>query len=534
MDTAAYILASADRCRNAYKLDPALKPRNEHIGDVALRLRHESHSLLEYVGRPEMRRLFGELADANYILLLTDATGVILDICTSGRNIDLARAANLAAGYTWDERHEGTNGPGTCLHDGAPRVVHRDQHFFFSNRRMTCAAAPIWGPNGQLLGALDASRLETIDSSEGQTSTLTLISFSARIIEQLYFIIFFSDCLIMRLHEQPTSLGLPQDSLLAIDGKGNVRAADRGAHARLQFRDPKDLLNKSVSDLFDLSVEHLFARANTQPAMPWLLEGRQGEQTYVTLWRTDNKDAARVARGGSDARSSPQAAGVRTKTVPFVAPAECDPRVAEVIRQANLVMNRDIHVLLQGETGTGKDVFARAIHDASERTDRPYIAVNCAALPETLIESELFGYGPGAFTGAHPKGMRGKVLAAHTGTLFLDEIGDMPVMVQARLLRMLEQKEVVPLGSTRAIKVDTKIISATHRDLKDLVARGAFRADLYYQLSGLTLTLPPLRVRSDKRSLIEIHRQGGGRRAHQHRAEGHGRIGSPRLARKHP
>ena len=166
-------------------------------------------------------------------------------------------------------------------------------------------------------------------------------------------------------------------------------------------------------------------------------------------------------------------------------------------------MNRNIPILLQGETGTGKDVFAHAIHQASERSDRPFVGIDCAALPETLIESELFGYAPGAFTGARSSGMRGKVLAAHGGTLFLDEIGNMPVTIQARLLRMLEEKEIVPLGSTKAIPVDAKVISATNRDLRALVASGDFRMDLYFRLNGLTLTLPPLRERSDQRSLIE-------------------------------
>ena len=169
---------------------------------------------------------------------------------------------------------------------------------------------------------------------------------------------------------------------------------------------------------------------------------------------------------------------------------------------AERVMDRDIHILLQGETGTGKDTFARAIHQSGERRDKPFVALSCAAIPETLIESELFGYDAGAFTGARTGGMRGKVVAAHNGILFLDEIGDMPLGLQARLLRLLEEKEVMPLGSSRAITVDLRVISATNRDLGRMVLEGSFRKDLYYRLSGLTLTLPPLRERRDIEQLI--------------------------------
>ena len=210
---ASYIHAANLRCCNEYRLDPAIKPRSEHIGGATLRLRHEEYSVLEYVGKPEMRRLFGALGQSNYVLLLIDASGAVLDVCTDDANLDLVRAANMTAGFIWDEQHEGTNGPGTCLHDKRPRVVHRDEHFFFSNRRMTCAASPIWGPNGKLLGALDASRLETTDSYDSQAATIALVNFSARIIEQLHFTSLFPDCLVMRLHDKPTAVGLPQGLL---------------------------------------------------------------------------------------------------------------------------------------------------------------------------------------------------------------------------------------------------------------------------------------------------------------------------------
>jgi transcriptional regulator of acetoin/glycerol metabolism len=173
------------------------------------------------------------------------------------------------------------------------------------------------------------------------------------------------------------------------------------------------------------------------------------------------------------------------------------------VKQARRLIEKDIPFMILGETGSGKDVFAKAVHRAGPRRDKPFVAVNCASIPETLIESELFGYRPGAFTGASREGGRGKIVQADGGTLFLDEIGDMPIHLQARLLRVLEEREVIPLGGESPIKVDIHLMSATHQDLKQQVRDGGFREDLYYRLHGVSLTMPPLREREDRLALIQ-------------------------------
>jgi transcriptional regulator with PAS, ATPase and Fis domain len=180
-----------------------------------------------------------------------------------------------------------------------------------------------------------------------------------------------------------------------------------------------------------------------------------------------------------------------------------DPQLAAVIDKVNKVLGRDIPILVMGETGTGKELLAQAIHNDSPRANGPFIAVNCASIPETLIESELFGYEDGAFTGARKKGAIGKILQANGGTLFLDEIGDMPLSLQARLLRVLQERMVTPLGSTKSIPVNVELICATNRNLRDLIAKGEFREDLYYRLNGLVVRLPPLRERTDMEVVVE-------------------------------
>ena len=179
-----------------------------------------------------------------------------------------------------------------------------------------------------------------------------------------------------------------------------------------------------------------------------------------------------------------------------------DPQMLRNVRSAYRIADSGVSVLIQGPTGSGKEAFAHAMHLVSRRAERPFVAVNCAAIPETLIESELFGYKSGAFTGARKEGMRGKILQSAGGTLFLDEIGDMPLTLQTRLLRVLEEQEIVPLGSETAIKVDLHVLAASHRNLREMIANGTFREDLYYRLNGITLELPALRDRADKERVI--------------------------------
>jgi transcriptional regulator of acetoin/glycerol metabolism len=216
------------------------------------------------------------------------------------------------------------------------------------------------------------------------------------------------------------------------------------------------------------------------------------------------KEAARTCPVSIDAplRVVPAAGKTGQESLTLEDLAGEDPQMLRNARSAYRIADSNVSVLIQGPTGSGKEAFAHAMHMASGRAGRPFVAVNCAAIPETLIESELFGYKAGAFTGARKDGMRGKILQSSGGTLFLDEIGDMPLMLQTRLLRVLEEQEIVPLGSESPIKVDLHVLAASHRNLREMIARGTFRDDLYYRLNGITLELPALRERADKERVI--------------------------------
>jgi len=491
-----YVIAAWERCLSDYRLEPSGDPPSERVDSGILEERRAQLGPLAQIVRAEMRRLFGQIAPSHYLLLFTDADGLILErMCEPGHE-ELLRRVDIAPGFIWDEQHEGANGPGTCLHDRRPRLVHRAEHFFSRNVRMTCSAAPLWGPNGQLLGALDTSHFDCPDSRESQLPTLALVSISTRIVEQSYFTGSFKDCWILRFHDQTDMVSQLHAAMLAVDEHGLIRAADSTAPARLGLDDYESLVGHSIEELFDIPVNRFFNDAQARPYQPWPTTGRNGQLLHAGIWPPQEPPPTiRPVKPVAPPPATP-----RSKA-PM--PHFGDPVMAHNLWCAERVMNRDIHILLQGETGTGKDTFARMIHQRGERHDKPLLALSCAAIPETLIESELFGYEPGAFTGARVGGMRGKVVAAHGGTLFLDEIGDMPLPLQTRVLRLLEEKEVMPLGRDRAITVDIRVISASNRDLGRMVTEGSFRKDLYYRLSGLTLTMPPLRERRDIEQLIQ-------------------------------
>ncbi len=190
------------------------------------------------------------------------------------------------------------------------------------------------------------------------------------------------------------------------------------------------------------------------------------------------------------------------RRVTLVRLATGDAGLQRVLDRAGRVVGRNIPLLIQGESGVGKELLAQACHNSGPRADGPFVALNCAAIPESLIEAELFGYVGGAFTGARREGAVGRIQQADGGTLFLDEIGDMSLSMQARLLRVLQERRVVPVGAREAVPVDIALVSATHRMLNESVKNGLFREDLYYRINGLTVHLPPLRARTDIRVIV--------------------------------
>lgn len=498
----AYVVSSWRRCLKHYGLDPtqAPSPHEGYVGEDAVCQRRSALDRLVRIGRLEMANLYEQIAQSHYILLLSDCNGLVLEQVSEPGYSRSFRQYGLAPGFDWTESRCGTNGLGTCLHTKSAITIHLGEHFFTEYGELSCSAAPIWGPDGSLIGVLDASCLDCQDSRLSQVHTLALVSTSARIIEQLYFLNFFQGCWILRFHARPELVGMVHDGLIAVNEDGIIEGCDSSTPRHLDVEGRKTLVGHPVDHIFDISMAEFFRHGKSHPSALWPLScATRGEQYYASLYPPRKIRVVR-ARKVPKKDVGDHAAGQLNKLAYF---SHGDPKMEYSLWCAQQVMDRDINILLQGETGAGKDTFAKIIHTASKRSEKPFVAINCAAIPESLIESELFGYERGAFTGARPGGMRGKMVAANGGTLFLDEIADMPLALQARLLRVIEDKEVIPLGSSSPVSVDVHIISATYKDLYQLVKEGRFRPDLYYRINGIVINVPPLRDRQDKEDLIK-------------------------------
>lgn len=485
------------RCMNDFSLDPAASQEILVVDRPDLAARLEKQAGLLSIAQLEMANLHHQLAGSGFGIILTDADGVVLNVVGDPDFTDTASSTGVLSGGVWSEEQQGTNGMGTCLIERRPLIVHQNEHFLTRNTVLTCSAAPIFNHTGDLIAVLDASSYSHL----AQQHTLVLVNMAAQTIESRVFLCRFKDHYVLRFHSRPEFIGTLGEGELAFSPEGHLIAANHSALFQLGCSSHLDIVGKPINEIFNVSLEAIVDKSARGWVTPIPLnEAKYGNRFFAVLQQPEHVYHPPLAQG---MRASAKRARNPIKEIPLAKLQLGDARMARNVRSASRVLGSDIPILIYGETGTGKEIFARAIHNSYENADtRPFIAINCASIPESLIESELFGYKPGAFTGACREGRRGKIIEANGGTLFLDEIGDMPLQLQARLLRVLEEREVLPLGSETPVKVDIKLISATHRSLPDLIEKGAFREDLYYRLQGLPISLPPLRERQDKRALI--------------------------------
>ncbi|KAA0083874.1 sigma-54-dependent Fis family transcriptional regulator [Trinickia soli] len=483
-----------------YGLSTCTRPDYDVLPATELSLRVEQSRILCAHAMPVMETLREQIVNTQSMVVLTDAQGLILHSIGDDDFLERAEKVALRPGAQWSEEKQGTNAIGTTLAEGSPTVVHGDQHFLEANRFLTCSSAPILDPYGDLIGVLDV----TGDYRSYHQHTMALAKMSVQMIENHLFAWTFRDTLQVAFHSRPEFLGTLMEGIAAFTGDGRFLSANRSAQFQLGM--PLAALRAhTLSSLFGLTSAQLIDRMRTSRDAPFSLNLHSGAVVCANV--TFRRMTLSSAAGQTDARRDKSAAeayaGTGTATTSSARPLRLasldtgDPQIAAVIAKVRKVIGKDIPVLITGETGTGKELLAQAIHNDSPRRSGPFVAVNCASIPETLIESELFGYEEGAFTGARRKGAVGKLVQAHGGTLFLDEIGDMPYPLQVRLLRVLQERIVNPLGSAKSIPVDIAVVCATHRDLREMIAQHRFRDDLYYRLNGLVVKLPPLRERKD-------------------------------------
>ncbi|MER1968277.1 sigma-54-dependent Fis family transcriptional regulator [Castellaniella sp. GW247-6E4] len=462
-DPPARIHRSWERCA---QLDPAQLADPNPLPRADLVVRREANQrLLRHAG-PGIGALGAMAGAARGLVLLTDPSGLILHEEGCKSFLDKARRVALQPGVSWAEPMRGTNAIGTALHDGKPVRVHGREHFLPCNSILSCHAAPIFSATGEILGILDLSG----PADEVQDYALGLVWTYARQIADRVLCDTPLARLEFTLEAAPRSAA--GHAILLLDDDKRIAGANEAALTALGA--DWDLIGSPIGRWLDGPLD----------THEGLLRRRDGGRMTGRLHAP--APAPVRGRGAAQALAAPPAA--RALPAP-------DALSRPLLEQAVRAVDAGLAVLLQGETGTGKEVLARHVHAGSSWRQGSFVAINCAALPESLVESELFGYESGAFTGARRDGARGLLLQAQHGIVFLDEIGDMPLALQTRLLRVLQEREVQPLGSDKRIPLEFGLISASHQDLKALVARGAFRADLYYRLQDMPVHLPPLRNR---------------------------------------
>ena len=461
---------------------------------------------------PVMEMLFEQIVNTESMIMLTDAQGTILHSVGDDDFLDRAGKVALSPGVNWAEHSKGTNGMGTALFTESPTLVHADEHFMYANSFLTCSSAPIFDPRGNMLGVLDV----TGDQRSYHQHTMGLVRMSARMIENHWLSDDYGDRLRLHFHSRVEFIGTLLEGIIVVGGDGKILGANRSALDQLDLSGAALRLH-TLTSLFGTTASAVIDHFRAPLSVPMYLSLDNGRQFHVAArfnWQARplvghplSADAAVAPTGaapgaaaGGHADSEAHPTGRADRAVP---PSGLqylqtgDAHIEAVVQKVRRIMNRDIPLLILGETGTGKELLARALHQDSIRSRQPFVAVNCASIPEALIEAELFGYEEGAFTGAKRKGATGRLVQANAGTLFLDEIGDMPLGLQARLLRVLQERCVTPLGSHKSIPVDIALIGATHRNMREMIERHEFREDLYYRLNGLVVRLPALRERTD-------------------------------------
>ena len=434
--------------------------------------------LLAY-GEAVLATLACQMAGTPGVVALADHGGRILALGGAGPFARQAAAAGLRVAADWSEEERGTNAIGTCLAEGRSLAVVGEEHCRADCHDLAAVATPIFGPL----------------SPAGACRPLGVLALFCPLVLPLAHARALLEVHAGFIEDRLIDAGPPGQELRVHPA---AEAVDSPLGGRLVFADDGRLLarNGCCGPWLPpaLAAGGDFAAGF---ATPWR-EVAAGESAIRLLETTDGRRLYARLRP----RQAIVPALVKSSAGSLADLGSDDPRIAEAVRRAGRIVECDIPLLIQGETGSGKEWFAQAFHRSGSRRDGPFVAVNCAAIPATLIEAELFGYGEGAFTGARRYGARGKIREADGGTLFLDEIGDMPLALQAVLLRVLETRRVTPLGNDSDEAVDIRLVCASHQPLRDLVGQGSFRADLFFRLSGMTIALPPLRERADFAAVV--------------------------------
>ena len=467
--------------------------------ETIIQLQKDNQQLMR-IAHSYIQHLYSFVKGTNFVLALTDAHGYVIDLVGDDSMIQArTRQSGLKIGCCRSEEYAGTNGIGTCLTLDKPLQIWGCEHYIKPHHGYVCSAAPIHDPRGLIIGCLDVVGPIGLPHNH----TLAMVSASADAIEKELKMTEAYNHIASTNRQLASTIQAIDNGVILLNKEGGISQYNKRA-CQIMKTDSTDFDNSRLSDVIktkSMSFDLLNAVRDVQNR-EIVITNNKGDRIpllmSLSIIRDDNNEKTSTVLVFSEIK---KVHNLVNRLSGFKATYTFDSILGEseaittVKNIAQAAAGSHSNVLILGESGTGKELIAQAIHNASDRSNAPFIAINCGSLPKALVESELFGYEPGAFTGASREGQPGKFELANGGTIFLDEIGDMPLELQASLLRVLQSKEIVRIGGKQPKKIDVRIMAATNIDLQQYVQRKKFRADLYYRLNVLYIDTPPLRER---------------------------------------
>jgi PAS domain S-box-containing protein len=490
------IYNSWQRCKE-FNVDPYNGRGERRDGNFLKRLRNANQVLIE-IAEPFMRELAKIVKESNFVVVLTDKQGMIMETAGEGEIYKEAEKLNFLPGANWSEEQVGTNAIGTVLKIDKTLQVVGSEHYCKKHHPWTCSAAPIHDQNGKIIGVLNMSGYY----KNAHLHTLGMVDAAAKSIEN-QFSLAAKNKELKKAHKFSTAvLNSMSEGLISINKYGSIILINQAASRMLGInrkeavgRDIKRVLGeqKNIEKMLTnhkiFNDEEIAIHKNQEKiyfniSTRMLLSNSGIPDGFIIVLRKMKAVKKMVNRlAGSEARFE------------FKDIIGDHPDIKEVIELGKMISDSQAAVLIEGESGTGKEMMAQAIHNCCRRANQVFLSINCAAIPQSLLESELFGYEGGSFTGANQKGRPGKFELASGGTLLLDEIGEMPLNMQASLLRVLQEKEINRIGGIEPINVDVRVLASTNKKLEEEVKKGNFRKDLFFRLNTVTIEMPPLRNR---------------------------------------
>lgn len=469
------ILDSWERCQSV-GLNPEQKQAKTAFTSVEL-ANILSESDLYRAAKPVIDHIYDKLIGTGYVLTLNDENGKIIYLKGEPHIIRKTEKMNFSPGMDWSESAAGTNAIGTSIVSRKPIQVFSAEHFCEGFHPMTCSSSPIIHPYSKnVIGAIDFTGFWP----STQPHTLGLAVSLAQMIEQQFLLMLRKKYNQLEEYYGEYTLKWKDHSILVISDEYVLVNGEQALLTALN-------LNKGMTFDNHLKIKKFLQSPNSMNKVegysfkevnPILINKKQ--IGYIAIFKNKTGASANVLAPSKNPQLIGQSVEMKT-----------------ILTKCQRIANVDTPVLVTGETGTGKELIAKYIHEESTRREKPFIAINCGAIQKELIGSELFGYESGTFTGGKKEGKRGKFEEANGGTIFLDEIGEMPIDLQVHLLRVLQEKEVTRLGSSKITKIDVKVIAATNKNLEALIEEGQFRKDLFFRLNVISLTVPSLQDRKE-------------------------------------